>query len=186
MTDIFDDTQEEDELPDRRRRSAPAIGGLEDELRAMLEADGFGDGFDEILDIADAVQDAQEPLLGDAQQDEDSDGGAAEPPPTPARVVEDPSETCDDMAERLGLALARGWVYLQRDTGRPCGYLRALPNGRSIKVVCRLHPPSCSHFLNLTETEDFGSTCKRLVRWLHGGLAEGCDAAAHIRMQANF
>jgi hypothetical protein len=97
-----------------------------------------------------------------------SSGSGGMPAPVP------PAEPLAELLARLGLAEGAGWMYTDIVTNQHLGYLRALASGRSIKATCRLHR-HCSFFVNTQG--DFETACKRLVCWLHQGLAADCATA---------
>ena len=95
---------------------------------------------------------------------------AADLPP----IEEYPHKFSDGLASRLGLQLRPGWNYTDA-AGKAPGYLRVLPSGR-VKATCRRHE-KCTFFRN-TRGEDFDSTCKLMIRWLHCAAAAECSQAA--------
>lgn len=194
MCDIFDDDADmvgggESFNADDADPEAPDIGDdIWNELRNMLEADGFGSEDGSFADVLNAMAECDAVAREDEVEAESLEGVAADSPApdlsdiAPQRAVEDPSESYDDLARRLGMSPAPGWAYRRSDTSQDVGYLRALASGQSVKAACRIHN-HCSFFLNIEG--DFPGTTKRLLRWLHCGHA-AATADAHMARKPDF
>lgn len=187
--DVFDDDGDDDgeaagvnDAADLR----PLGDDLESDLQEILGIQGTAEELRDLFPILGVVRENQAMHRDDAvdPDGDDSDGDGlpeAAAGLAPAPVDEPPRETYDELAVRIGWRAGPGWTYSTVE-GRLLGFVRFLPSGTSVKVVCRLHL-CCSLFVNTDG--DFDFACKRLLRWLHHGLGMA-DQTAHAQSKPMF